>query len=94
MNTPGPWHVSHNSHGETFVSYTAETGQALEIARVYAFGNAEADAQLIASAPDLLAACEAALAWLNRFGEHSPIAFGGEAEIAEHLRTDLAGAGH
>jgi len=57
QHTKGPWQVTHNSQGETFVDYTGDTGSLFAVARVYATsGNQEADARLIAAAPDLLAA--------------------------------------
>lgn len=53
-------------------------------------GELQANARLIAAAPDLLAVCEQAFAWINNFGEHAPIIMGGEAELAETLRAALA----
>lgn len=41
-------------------------------------------------APDLLAACEAALDWIDRYGADGPGPFGGEAEIAGQLRAAVA----
>jgi hypothetical protein len=38
----------------------------------------------------LVKACEAAYAWLDRFGEHAPLVFGGEAEVADQIRAALA----
>ena len=40
----------------------------------------------------LLEACKAALNWLNEFGEHAPVMFGGEGELAEQLRAAIAEA--
>jgi len=53
---------------------------------------AKGNATLWAAAPDLLEACEAALNWVNDFGEHAPIQFGGEAELAESLQAAIAKA--
>lgn len=53
---------------------------------------AYADALLLAAAPDLLAACEAAHDWLGRFGADAPIVFGGEAELATVLHAAIAKA--
>lgn len=53
---------------------------------------AEVNARLIAAAPDLLAACEAAHDWVTQFCEHAPIVFGGETDLAEQLLAALAKA--
>lgn len=46
---------------------------------------------------ELEAACEAAMDWLNEFGEHAPITFGGEQEVYDQLynaRYQSTGKGH
>ncbi len=53
---------------------------------------AEANAHLIAAAPDMYEACKAARKWLALFGEHTPIAFGGEPELDGKLSKALAKA--
>jgi hypothetical protein len=55
---------------------------------------AAADAALIAAAPELLAACHAALAWLGRYGEHAPVHCGGEMEIETALLNATRHAEH
>lgn len=60
---------------------------------VYHFGGYDLDQRLAGLAADnakLRAACESALDWLDRFSIHSPIAFGGEAELASQLSEALA----
>ena len=60
--TPGPWGVLSLSDGG-INNLVGIPGRALAMAVVTeSTGEAEANANLIASAPDLLAACEAALA--------------------------------
>jgi hypothetical protein len=38
---------------------------------------------------ELLAACEAAKEWIDLFGEHAPITFGGEAELSDQLTAAI-----
>jgi hypothetical protein len=52
---------------------------------------ARANATLIA-APDLLAACQQARDWLDRFATHAPIYFGGEVELAGVLDRAIGAA--
>jgi len=52
----------------------------------------EANANLIAAAPEMYEACKQAYDWLGRFGEHAPITFGGEAELATILDNAIAKA--
>lgn len=62
-HTPGPWKAVR--HGSTAGSIVCDIGRALEIVRSDGGEThneaIEADARLIAAAPDLLAACEALL---------------------------------
>ena len=58
--TPGPWHTS---LGSVRTDYITRDGSHKLIANVYS-GN-EFDALLIAAAPELMAACELALEWLD-----------------------------
>lgn len=75
-HTPGPWH--YNSSVDTdsdrwlaCVSTMPDSGQDASPV-IFAFDEeykpSEADASLIVAAPDLLAACEAALAWRKAQG--------------------------
>lgn len=66
-HTPGPWAVDHDGHDAEYV-YVMANDSTITVAAMHpAFSNdprggmTMADARLIASAPDLLAACEAAL---------------------------------
>ena len=59
-STPGPW----TSGGSIYMHMAADIqGDGRGIAQVWRHNNALADADLIAAAPDLLAACRAALDW-------------------------------
>ena len=60
-HTPGPWHVNGI---EAIFSVIGNRS----VAKVY---NPESDARLIASAPDLLAACEQVLSYLGVAGGRS-----------------------
>jgi hypothetical protein len=83
-HTPGPWQVTHNSQGETFVDFTGETGGLFAVARVYATGgNQEADARLIAAAPDLLVALRALRDWCNENINGVPLIYGQIMEQAD-----------
>jgi hypothetical protein len=62
-HTPGPWHVPDRDSG-----VTVNAGRDAIVAEVYAVdvGTTQmANARLIAAAPELLAACQAALALLT-----------------------------
>jgi acetylornithine deacetylase/succinyl-diaminopimelate desuccinylase-like protein len=43
-------------------------------------------------AAEAVSACHAALDWLNSFGEHAPIEFGGEQELHDTLHAAIAKA--
>lgn len=64
-HTPGPWKVKRGNSGERapFIvcTFGSNTGEDYNIvAKQPVHGNEKDDARLIAAAPDLLAACEAA----------------------------------
>ena len=65
-HTPGPWAVA--DVGEVVVCATGRTLCDVYSSPTTGDEQADADAHLIAAAPDLLAALEAALACLNFFG--------------------------
>jgi hypothetical protein len=46
-------------------------------------------ARLRGERAELLSACQAAYEWLDKFGAHAPIQFGGEAELSEQLCAAL-----
>lgn len=64
-HTPGPWHYAECQMGTPFVD-TESVGDLF--AAALPLDEERANANLIAAAPELLAACEAALACLNFFG--------------------------
>lgn len=49
------------------------------------YDEALANALLLKASPQLLSACKAAKEWIDQFGEHAPIIFGGEAELSNQL---------
>ena len=68
-HTPGPWEA-HPLEFQNWLKYGARVGPECggsNIAHVYAAPETEANARLIAAAPDLLAACEALP--LSKFGD-------------------------
>jgi hypothetical protein len=70
-HTPGPWHVVRDDGGEScwLIRYADPDGLASHVARLYPgalcpeHGTVEANARLIAAAPDLLAALDAWYTW-------------------------------
>lgn len=77
QHLPGPWVVSHNYAGATFIEparpvrLNATTAGTPIVAEVYTHDDAEhfsgsANARLIAAAPDLLEACQTFAEWLGR----------------------------
>ena len=66
-HTPGPWHIEqftsgYSKHEDRTISHRLESGNMLRIARAYNVmgpNETDANARLIAAAPDLLAACHA-----------------------------------
>ncbi len=56
-HTPGPWIVSRGANVKPF-SVEAATSTIADIYRAKGHGTCEANARLIAAAPELLAACE------------------------------------
>jgi len=84
-HTPGPWHwvgTNKNPKAKAYLQ-NAEYDQVAVI--LYDDGPSEPNARLIASAPDLLAACETALkvfeAWKHDANPHGDLKRG---EVADH----------
>ncbi len=72
-HTPGSWRLNADNSTEVM------TVTGLNVARAHCGGiyhiklaQAEANARLIAAAPDLLAACEAVLPWLGGLANENP----------------------
>ena len=90
-HTPGPWAVNEWSGGWTVYGGRMPLATGVEVARIAPVDDErernEADARLIAAAPDLLAACEALL---GEFAEHDPYhpkVLAAEAAIAKARGT-------
>ena len=69
--TPGPWFADTGCRGEPVFIYGTVNDDAVDVCTVpFRVGDAqaEADAALIAAAPDLLEACEAAENFMRTFG--------------------------
>ncbi len=79
-HTPGPWYFMTDSTAEYFAVYAKPQGGTKVICPVKMAD--EANARLIAAAPDLLAACKAALDWVGLDGDH----------ISEPTRSTLLAA--
>lgn len=86
-HTPGPWMViadsdagEHPNHAFRFVGTTdfdEDSGRGEILARMTDSPSIEANARLFAAAPDLLAACEAALAGWKRAADEGVLDSGG-----------------
>jgi hypothetical protein len=91
-STPGPWVASPGAHGAQWkVCYSSDFGGV--IGEVYAGSGqpVEANARLVAAAPDLLAACRAALADLYddaNMAQHNRA----QRQVGEQLRAAVARA--
>lgn len=78
MHTPGPWFLDDAQPGDRFRYVMAGKGDAFGyICRISTNGNAnpEADARLIAAAPELLEAAQLVLAWYEAENDHSKADF-------------------
>jgi hypothetical protein len=64
-HTPGPWRIDSKTR---FGDYTIAAGDSVKTCEFIAKTQNEANAQLIAAAPDLLAAL---IAMINRYGDKS-----------------------
>jgi PAS domain-containing protein len=70
-HTPGPWEISKNEAGELDI---CEAGAGNMIADLAKCKNAEANARLIAAAPDLLEALRGSVEWLRTLREENEAA--------------------
>jgi hypothetical protein len=59
QHTPGPWHITKDTTRGEFVTYTKVRDQHDGVIAIMSTMNENANAHLIASAPELLAALEA-----------------------------------
>lgn len=77
-HTQGPWKVVTYRYKKRTLNYQRPGVLAADhwiVTEITPGKNTDADARLIAAAPDLLEACKAALFWLNLYGEHMPIQY-------------------
>ena len=74
---PGPWHVSEHTEGSEALIYDAD---GFEVARV-CYPNRNADAKLIAAAPELLQSARAALHYM-RLHKYADQAWADDLEAA------------
>ena len=102
-HTPGPWSVDRDEH-ETVIRgiYPCNIGTIEPLVctvnpykpvggiKCGCGGDPDANARLIAAAPDLLAACEAALPYLQEAWKRDGI--GGQFEMMDALRNAIASA--
>lgn len=85
-HTPGPWLTDEMMPGDQYRYVFAAKGPI--VCRVSAFAAGEANARLIAAAPDLLAACKKAIAELDDYcADHSNV-----WDFYEKLRSAIAKA--
>lgn len=99
-HTLGPWWVRHKDHGRRVEFWIACDGGSLPLEgfRNATMGasvaEAEANARLIAAAPDLLAACEAALPWVITATvgnpELNPQTVRNQADVIARLQAAIA----
>lgn len=88
--TPGPWFADRVDGIWDVVTSTGDT-----IAEAGDLPDPEevaANMILMAAAPDLMAACEAAMNWIDRLGEHAPMIFDGEAAVSDQLYAAIVKA--
>lgn len=85
-HTPGPWEFAHHGTTPQNTSVEVQTENGLPVAVMSYCGSAEANARLIAAAPDLFGACKLCVARLEEYGD-------AESGIALELaRTAIAKA--
>ena len=92
-HTPGPWKLG-SLGGAQHLYRIVQTTDRESVARVMCNGEeGEANAHLIAAAPALLEAAEAAEEWLLRFWHESPHRFpDGASEVGSLLESAIAAA--
>jgi hypothetical protein len=86
-HTPGPWEIGSDAYDSNLAMIHAN-GRGLAFARLGAENGGQANAKLIAAAPELLALCKRTLRFLS--GEEGMLAGDDLAEIA--FATDLENA--
>ena len=102
-HTPGPWEVRADpSHYDSFTTVVAGSGEQrkgmlremiVEIGGWAGIETAEANARLIAAAPDLLAACQRLVTLIDESDQWSDVVSGtAMGEIVNEARTAVAKA--
>jgi hypothetical protein len=86
-HTPGPWEISKNEAGELDI---CEAGAGNMLADLAKCKNAEANARLIAAAPDLLEALRGLIDQLEAAGIHIPGEDSGQWHGAEGISFSRA----
>lgn len=91
-HTPGPWQVIEYAGGVTSIEHHEPTGYGYrqsDIARIQPLSEQkEANARLIASAPDMLAALESVYAYVTDIFDESEFS----PDIVEEIRAAIAKA--
>lgn len=83
QHTPAPWHIS--TSGQYIRKNDGPSWAAWNICEINLdHDRAEADAQLIVAAPDMLAVCEATLEYINEYAPNESASY--------HLRRVIAKA--
>jgi len=84
-HTPGPWKV-----GGTRITVYTQDGLTIATAKRYDGLDAEANAQLIAAAPELLKACKSVIQWYEDSGNTDPAI--GSVELWSQCKKAIAKA--
>ncbi len=83
-HTPGPWKAErHDAAGSIIIDGAGPHNVGIATVNRYERHDVEANARLIAAAPDLLAACEYALAWMEARECHSEDSYALRETIAK-----------
>lgn len=91
-HTPGPWHVAEEMDDDDNVLYTVEADN-LPVADIYRKAEHEANARLIAAAPELLEALKELIAWdLESLPGEVSLGYSGIEQDIAHAKAAIAKA--